>query len=434
MNGPEVDPEGPIYTLISPSTPSPVSVTPIGPTLHPDSVPPVPPPGILSQIHQLDLETSSVDNWSSVDEMEQQAFNHGAQAVAQSEPKNHYSLSAKRKALCDDLDARRTKKRVYGYLRSSFCSAPSATFYSNPAADHPQAREPSPSWMGSPELLDNPPLPQPEALLWNSRHLSRQFRAGSDDPTTIGGKSTPAAEFDFGDETESYSERRCSPPVIVDLAVPCSSPAPTRRPKWNSGSFDGPPEISVVANTPPEARTNEGHIGELNAWSIPEQMGGMNSDNGGSGYRVLHSISRLEDSSPALRPLAAFDSTQSSRALQAGYHESIWREVPIEIETGLVEALRCLQVQPNFREIVSTTNNWGQSLAHLSICHGYSSLLSCLVDWRINLTISDGNGFTALHYAYMKGDLDSVRILRRGGASEIAMDKLGRRPLDLQQE
>ena len=31
----------------------------------------------------------------------------------------------------------------------------------------------------------------------------------------------------------------------------------------------------------------------------------------------------------------------------------------------------------------------------------------------------------------MKGDLDSVRILQRGGASEIVADKLGRTPLDL---
>jgi hypothetical protein len=104
------------------------------------------------------------------------------------------------------------------------------------------------------------------------------------------------------------------------------------------------------------------------------------------------------------------------------------------IETDLIEALHCLQVRPNFQEIVSTTNDWGQTLAHLAILYGYPSLLHSLVDWRINLTIADGNGFTALHYAYMKGDLDSVRILRRGGASEIVTDKLGQTPLDLQPE
>jgi len=110
----------------------------------------------------------------------------------------------------------------------------------------------------------------------------------------------------------------------------------------------------------------------------------------------------------------------------------IRRETPIE--TDLVEALRLLQVRPNFQGIVSTTNDWGQTLAHLSILYDYPHLLGFLVDWRINLTIADVNGLTALHYAFMKGDLDSVRVLRRGGASETVMDKLGRTPLDLHPE
>ena len=110
----------------------------------------------------------------------------------------------------------------------------------------------------------------------------------------------------------------------------------------------------------------------------------------------------------------------------------IRRDSPIE--TDLVDALRLLQVRPNFQGIVSTTNEWGQTLAHLSILYDYPSLLSSLVDWRIDLTIADANGLTALHYAYMKGDMDSVRILRRGGASETVMDKLGRTPLDLHPE
>ena len=101
------------------------------------------------------------------------------------------------------------------------------------------------------------------------------------------------------------------------------------------------------------------------------------------------------------------------------------------IETGLVAALTSLQSQPNFPETVSTTNDWGQTLAHLSIIHGYPYLLGHLVDWHINLAIADANGLTALHYAYMKSDSESVRILRRGGASDSVVDKLGRRPLDL---
>lgn len=131
----------------------------------------------------------------------------------------------------------------------------------------------------------------------------------------------------------------------------------------------------------------------------------------------------------SLKPLTAFDQPCGHRALHEGNPGSERRGD--SIETGLVAALTQVQSQPNFPEVVSTTNNWGQSLAHLSIIHSYPYLLSCLVDWHINLAIADANGLTALHYAYMKGDSESVRILRRGGASDSAVDRLGRKPTDL---
>jgi hypothetical protein len=99
-----------------------------------------------------------------------------------------------------------------------------------------------------------------------------------------------------------------------------------------------------------------------------------------------------------------------------------------------VQALSCLQRRPNFHEIISTTNQYSQTLAHLAILYDYHLLLRHLVDWRVDLAISDVNGLTALHFAYMKGDLHSMHILRRGGAPEAAKDKLGRIPSDLRLE
>jgi ankyrin repeat protein len=84
--------------------------------------------------------------------------------------------------------------------------------------------------------------------------------------------------------------------------------------------------------------------------------------------------------------------------------------------------------------MISTTNDCNQTLAHISIFCDYPTLLSRLVDWRINLAITDVNGLTALHCAYMKGDSESVRNLRRGGASETATDTPGRAPSGLQPE
>ena len=130
--------------------------------------------------------------------------------------------------------------------------------------------------------------------------------------------------------------------------------------------------------------------------------------------------------------LTSLGGHQPNLGLQGGSHGAGPRDDLIEI--GLIEALSCLQARPNFHEILSTTNDHSQTLAHLSIFYGYPSLLRRLVEWGIDLTISDINGLTALHCAFMKGDLDSVRILWRGGASETMTDKLGRTPSDLQPE
>ena len=130
--------------------------------------------------------------------------------------------------------------------------------------------------------------------------------------------------------------------------------------------------------------------------------------------------------------LTTLHARQGNRDLQGGSQGAGPRDNPIE--TDLMEALSCLQARPNFHEIVSTTNEHHQTLAHLAILYDYPSLLGRLVEWHIDLTIADVNGLTALHCAYMKGDLDSLRILRKGGASESAMDKLGRIPSELQPE
>ena len=54
-------------------------------------------------------------------------------------------------------------------------------------------------------------------------------------------------------------------------------------------------------------------------------------------------------------------------------------------ESSLIKALLSLRGKPNFDDIVSTSNNSGLTLAHLSILSGYISLLTHLVDWSIDL-------------------------------------------------
>ena len=124
-----------------------------------------------------------------------------------------------------------------------------------------------------------------------------------------------------------------------------------------------------------------------------------------------------------LRMLQTDNAPQDSANSQAG-----------QIETSLVKALLSLREKPNFDDIVSTSNDSSQTLAHLSVLFGYISLLNHLVEWRIDLTIADISGLTALHCAYLKEDRESIRILQSAGASPSIEDKLGRLPRDLAPE
>jgi ankyrin repeat protein len=101
------------------------------------------------------------------------------------------------------------------------------------------------------------------------------------------------------------------------------------------------------------------------------------------------------------------------------------------IERVASQTLMSLSGNFGFSKLISTVNEYNQTLAHLSIVLGFHSLLRRLIEWDIDLEIADVNGLTALHFAYLKGDPRSVEVLQWGAASELVQDKLGRLPEDL---
>jgi hypothetical protein len=105
-----------------------------------------------------------------------------------------------------------------------------------------------------------------------------------------------------------------------------------------------------------------------------------------------------------------------------------------EIETAIIQALAPLQYTQDFEEVISNTNAYKQTLAHFAVQFGYADLLRRLVGWNIDLSIADVNGFTALHFAYKKGDRACVDLLLENGASETVLDALGRAPSHLMPE
>ena len=101
------------------------------------------------------------------------------------------------------------------------------------------------------------------------------------------------------------------------------------------------------------------------------------------------------------------------------------------MEVPFIEFLAVLQGNPYFNNLVSISNEYGQTLAHIAVLFGYYSLLSNLVDWGIDLSLADSSGYTALHLAYLRSDAQSIALLHAAGASGFALDDMGRIPLQL---
>jgi len=112
------------------------------------------------------------------------------------------------------------------------------------------------------------------------------------------------------------------------------------------------------------------------------------------------------------------------------------REGPPRLEEGNTEDtsiyfLRTCSSHPNWKQIVSTCNNSGQTLAHIAVTLGYVRLLQHLFRWQIDLTIVDSMGLSALHYAYIFKQEECAKILIHSGVDRFILDELGRSPADL---
>ena len=84
--------------------------------------------------------------------------------------------------------------------------------------------------------------------------------------------------------------------------------------------------------------------------------------------------------------------------------------------------------QPNWKQIVSTYNDYGQTLAHIAVTCGYFRLLQHLVRWQIDLDAVDSTGLTALHYAYLFQQEECAKFLIHSGVDQFIIDDLGRSP------
>ena len=100
-------------------------------------------------------------------------------------------------------------------------------------------------------------------------------------------------------------------------------------------------------------------------------------------------------------------------------------------EMAFMTVLNALVSLSNFKQRLDLVNAYGQTLLHLAIHLRYRALVRRLIEWGIDLHQKDINGFTALHCAHLCGDWISADYLQRAGATVIALDGLGRSPVQL---
>ena len=111
--------------------------------------------------------------------------------------------------------------------------------------------------------------------------------------------------------------------------------------------------------------------------------------------------------------------------------ETSSRSEEVNLEEVSIHFLRTYSIHPNWKQIISSCNEYGQTMAHISVTLNYFRLLQHLLTWQIDLNIVDNTGFTALHYAYLFRQEECARLLIRSGADPFILDDLGRSPSNL---
>ena len=152
---------------------------------------------------------------------------------------------------------------------------------------------------------------------------------------------------------------------------------------------------------------------------IPERLDGTPLEN------VLTSIQQC-------LTVAMGSSTYPNIHTSLGHVESLGAHRRLqELEKFSIRFLSAYSRATAWNQIISLQNRFGQTMAHIAVMLGYFQLLGCLVEWGIDLNLTDSKGSTALHYAFLCNELPCAVFLILSGADELALDELGRSPWDL---
>ena len=150
---------------------------------------------------------------------------------------------------------------------------------------------------------------------------------------------------------------------------------------------------------------------------------------------------KADEPTPETRPVQPLATTSTHRNpnLNMGTTHSTNQEreeIPprleeVDLEDISIRFLCTYSTHPNWKQIVSSRNDHGQTMAHICATLGYFRLLQHLFAWQIDVNVMDDMGSTALHYAYLFKQEECAGLLIRSGADPFILDDLGRSPSNL---
>jgi len=127
---------------------------------------------------------------------------------------------------------------------------------------------------------------------------------------------------------------------------------------------------------------------------------------------------------PSVSTSASHSNNQEREEIPQGLEE-------VNLEDISIHFLCTYSAQSSWKQIISSCNDYGQTIAHICVTLGYFRLLRHLFTWQLDFNVVDNTGLTALHYAYLLKQEECARFLIRAGADPFILDDLGRSPSDL---
>ena len=126
----------------------------------------------------------------------------------------------------------------------------------------------------------------------------------------------------------------------------------------------------------------------------------------------------------------------SSNTNTAHLNKQEREEIPPKMEEENIEDISAhflctYSTPPDWKQIVTTCDEYGQTFARIAVNLGYFRFLQHIFRWQIDLNVIDILGLSALYSAYLSQKEECAKMLIHSGVSRFTFNDLGHPPAGL---